>query len=137
MSHITKAKSKIKNLTLLKQALKDLGMNFEEATEENQLSVKAWNKEKETENIIMSIDTGCSYNAGVVYNTEEETYEFVADWWGIETYTEVTQEDFINKITQKYAYNNIMEKVKEKGYQLVNEEVDDKNQIRVVVRKWQ
>ena len=30
-----------------------------------------------------------------------------------------------------------MDKIKDKGYQIVNEEVDNKQNIRIVLRKWQ
>ena len=137
MSHITKVKSKLKNLVMLKKTLKDLNMDFVEAKEELQLTVKAWNNKKIDKNILMEIKTGSSYNIGVTLNEKDNTYEFVADWWGVETYADVTQEELLNKITQKYAYNNVMDKIREKGYELVTEAVDEKKNIRVVVRKWQ
>jgi hypothetical protein len=137
MSHITKVKSKIDNLLLLKKTLQDLEIECIEASTDNSIKLKTWGKEKISDDIIMEIKTGSSYNAGVVLNKEDNTYEFVADWWGVETFTGVKQEDFIDKITQKYAYNNIMDKIKDKGYELVTEKVDEEKNIRIVLRKWQ
>jgi hypothetical protein len=137
MSHLTKIKSKIDNLVLLKQTLKDLNIQFNEADGSNVIKIKSWDKKIVDEKILLDIKTDCSYNVGVILNKKDNTYEFSADWWGIETYTGVKQEDFVNKIMQKYAYNNLMDKIRDKGYSLVTEEVDDKNNIRVVLRKWQ
>src|SRR5512145_1039311 len=101
MSHFTRVKTQIKDLVQLKQALHDLEFQFQEAEAGSSLVIKGW--EKQTESVQLEIKTGCSYSVGVVLN--EGNYEFVADWWGLETYTGVTQQDFLNKITQKYAYN--------------------------------
>ncbi|MCP4133335.1 MAG: DUF1257 domain-containing protein [bacterium] len=135
MSHFTKVKTQIKNLVMLKQALDDLNITCVEAEEGQTIEIKGWNKD--TTEVLMELKTGSSYSVGVIENQETGTYEFVADWWGIETYTEVTQEQFMNKITQRYAYNTVMDKIKAKGYDLVTEEVDEKEQLHVVLRKWE
>jgi hypothetical protein len=133
MSHFTKVKTKIKNLTQLKTTLDQLDYSYESSTEDVTMEIHGWNKDKT--DVLLKIKTGGSYDIGVVEN-QEGGYEFVADWWGVETTTGLTQEDFINKITQQYAYSTIIEKIKKKGYDLITEEVDDKQTIRLVVRKW-
>jgi hypothetical protein len=134
MSHLTKVKTKIKNYVILKQALSDLNIKYVESSENNELVVKGYNKEHEK--VQMLLKTGGPYDIGVVHNVAEDTYEFIADWWGVENYVEMTQEDYINKITQRYAYNNVMDKIKSKGYDVVNENTDEKENIRIVLRKW-
>jgi hypothetical protein len=137
MSHITKIKSKITNLNLLKKCLADLKIQYTEITKENKIEIKSWDKKSVASDIKLEIKTGSSYNVGVILNEKTETYEFVADWWGVESHSGIKTEDFINKISQKYAYNNVMDKIKDKGYQIVNEDVDDKQNIRIVLRKWE
>ena len=134
MSHFTRVKTKIKNLIRLKDILKVLDYSIVESSTENKITVKGWNKDQ-TE-VLVKIKTGGSYDIGIVRN-EEGFYEFVADWWGVETTTGLTQEDFLNKITQQYAYSTIKDKIKQKGYDLVTEEVDDKQNIRIVIRRWE
>lgn len=134
MSHFTKVKTKIKNFVRLKDILKKLNYSYEESTEDGTINIHGWNKE-ETE-ALLKIKTGGSYDIGVIQN-KEGFYEFIADWWGVETTTGLTQDDCINKITQQYAYTTIIEKIRKKGYDLVTEEVDDKQNIRLVVRKWE
>ena len=134
MSHFTKVKTKINNLNLLKQVLEDINIQFIESTAEQQISINCFNNEKI--DVQMELKTGGKYSVGVV-EAEDGTYEFVADWWGVEMYTELNEQQYTNKIIQKYAYNSVMDKVRAKGYDFVQEEVDDKNNIHVVLRKWE
>ncbi len=46
------------------------------------------------------------------------------------------QKDFINRLTQQYAYRKILKDAKAAGYTLVQEEVGEDNTIKLVVRKW-
>jgi hypothetical protein len=128
MSHITTIKSKITNLEVLKTSLKNLNFDIIENKNGETIKIKSWNKQTiDLENVVLEIKTGTPYNVGVIYNEQEKTYEFVSDWWGIETYTQLNEEKFINKITQRYAYDSVMSKLTEKGYNFIKEEVDDKN----------
>lgn len=131
MSHFTKVKTKIKNLEMLKQALQVIGLTFTEAEENEQVTVKGWeNNNLEAQ---MSIDPGCSY--GIAVNKVDDGYELNADWWAIETYTGKTQQEFLSTIEKQYAYETIMDKIKQQGYSVVTEE-ESKEQIRIVVRRW-
>ncbi len=135
MSHFTSVKTEIKNLIMLKQALKDLNLEYVEAEAGQHLKIKGWNKEEFE--CLLEIKTGGPYSVGIVQNKQTENYEFVADWWGVETYTELAQDQYMNRITQRYAYHTVMDKIKDKGYSLVNEEVDEDNNVRLVLRKWE
>ena len=44
--------------------------------------------------------------------------------------------DFINRLTQQYAYRKILKDTKAAGYNLVQEEVGEDKTIKLVVRKW-
>lgn len=46
------------------------------------------------------------------------------------------QPDFIRRVTQQYAYKKIIKDANAAGYQLVQEEVNEDNSIKLVVRKW-
>ncbi len=131
MSHFTKVKTKIKDLNMLKQALKALGLTFEEAENDQKVIVKGW--EKNNIEADMSINPGCSY--GIAVTKVNEEYELNADWWAIETYTGKTQQELLNKIEKQYAYETIMDKIKKQGYSVVTEE-ESKEQIKLVVRRW-
>ncbi len=44
--------------------------------------------------------------------------------------------DFLEKLTQRYAYHRVVDLAKKSGFHLVKEAVAD-NKIRLVLRKWQ
>ena len=87
---------------MLKQALKDLNIDFVEAKEGQQLSITCFNKEKK--DVLIELKTGGPQSAGIIFNEETETYEFVADWWGVENYTEMNEEQYVN-YTQYHIIN--------------------------------
>jgi hypothetical protein len=134
MSHIAKVDTKINDLISLKKALKSLNIQYAEAEEGKTLTLKGYGKNEEIQNCIMEIKTGSSYSIGI--RKKEKGYEIAADWWAIETFTGQKQEDLINKITRQYAYETIMDKVKQMGYSIVQEEQDAKETLRITVRRW-
>ena len=59
-----------------------------------------------------------------------ENYEIVADFWG----AKINRQEFVNSITQKYAYKTLMATIQEQG--LEKEEVLENGTVRVVVGQW-
>ncbi len=45
-------------------------------------------------------------------------------------------EQFTQKMTQSFVYNRVASELKNKGFQMVNEEVMDDQSIRIHVRRW-
>ena len=134
MSHISKIDTKITDLVCLKKALKNLNMDFIEATNNQTITLYGYGKDEIMENCIMEIKTGCKYSIGL--RKVEKGYEFVADWWAIETFTGQKQEDLLNKITRQYAYDNVLDKVRAQGYSVVDEKQDLQQNIKLTVRRW-
>jgi len=134
MSHISKIDTKIKSLTMLKKALETLDMKYVEAENDNKLTLQGYGKDEQIEECIFEIKTGSKYSIGI--RKVENNYEFVADWWAIETFTGLKQDEILNKITRQYAYETIIDKVKDMGYSVVQEEEDTKNNIHLTVRRW-
>ncbi len=134
MSHISKIDTTIKDLTILKKALKNINMEFIEAQNDQLITVHGYGKDELIENCIMEIKTGCKYSVGV--RKVDKNYEFVADWWAIETFTGLKQEDIINKITRQYAYENVLDKVKGMGYNVVEEKQDLQQNVKLTLRRW-
>lgn len=134
MSHISKIDTKIKDLVMLKKALEVLGMEYTEAQNNQTITLLGYEKDEIIKNCIFEIKTGSKYSIGI--RKVESNYEIVADWWAIETFTGQKQEDIINKITRQYAYETIIDKVKNMGYSVVQEEEDTKNNIHLTVRRW-
>lgn len=134
MSHISKIDTKIKDLKFLKKACESLKMECIEALENTTLTLCGYGKGEEIEGCIMEIKTGSKYSIGV--RKIGENYEFVADWWAIETFTEQKQEDLLNKITRQYAYETVLDKVRNMGYSVVDESQDLQQNLKLTVRRW-
>jgi hypothetical protein len=134
MSHISKIDTTIKDLRILKKALKNINMECIEAKNNQLITVLGYGKNELIENCIMEIKTGCKYSIGV--RKVDQNYELVADWWAIETFTGLKQEDILNKITRQYAYENVLEKVKDMGYNVVDEKQDLQQNVKLTLRRW-
>jgi hypothetical protein len=133
MSHFTTVKTKIRDQICLERALKDLGYSVTVA--EQGQSVRVLGYQGQTTDAVMSIKASKTYDIGVKLGADG-TYEFVADWWGVETTRGVTEEEFIKKLTQRYSYHKVMEEIKKKGFTLESEEQTDDQSIQVRVRTW-
>ena len=135
MSHISKIDTKIQDMIYLKKALHSLGMEYTEASEGLKLTVCGYGKNEDIEGCLMEIKTGSKYGIGI-RQTVDGKYEFVADWWAIETFTGQKQEQLMNKLTRQYAYETVMDKVRNMGYSVVQENEDAKQNVRITVRRW-
>lgn len=132
MSHFTAVKTKIKDLACLVRALKDLNYEFTEATEEQLVHVRGY--QGQTTDALLSIHASKTYDIGVKQTAEG--FEFVADWWGVETTRGVGEEEFIKKVTQRYSYHKVMDEIKKRGFTIESEETNEEEQIQVRVRTW-
>jgi hypothetical protein len=132
VSHFTSVKTKIKDLTCLKRALDDLAYTYEESSDEQLVTVRGY--QGETTEAVLSVRASKTYDIGVKL-TQDGTVEFVADWWGVESTRGVAEEEFINKLTQRYSYHKVMEEIRKKGYTL-EEEVSEDDTIQLRVRTW-
>ena len=130
MSHFTKVQTKIKDLVCLKKALKDLGYAFSEG--QQGVVVKGYMGQTETAEL--SIHASKKYDIGV--KVTSSGYEFVSDWWGVETTRGVEEKEFIQKLTQRYSYHKVMEEIRKKGYTIDTEEQKEDETIQIRVRTW-
>jgi hypothetical protein len=133
VSHFTSVKTKIRDLICLTRALKDLGYEYTEAEAEQLVKVRGY--QGQTTDAVLSIHASKTYDVGVKITTDG-TYEFVADWWGVETTRGVTEEEFIKKLTQRYSYHKVMEEIRKKGYTIDTEETQEDETIQLRVRTW-
>ncbi len=131
MSHFSTIKTQIQSLTLLKQALSDLGYEFTES----QSFVKVRGYQGLEVQAQLSIHVSKKYDVGVVVTNKG--IEFVADWWGVETTRGVTQEQFVQHVIQRYAYHAVKEKCEKMGFTLDVEEEKEDQAIYVRLAKWQ
>ena len=128
MSHFSTIKTQLKEAEPLIDALNNLGylVNQEEKL------VKGYQGRSISVDISMNLpgDT----NVGFKWDNNSKAYELVTDLdlWKFE----IPVERFISKVTQMYAYQTIISKTKEDGYQIVEEKNKNDGSIELVVTRW-
>ena len=127
MSHFSTIKTQLKEAAPLIKALNQLGyvINQEEKF------VKGY-KGKFTA-VDISMDLPGPTKLGFKWNNS--SYELVTDLdlWKFE----LPVERFISKVTQMYAYQTILSKTKEDGYQIVEQKNKNDGSIELVLTKWE
>lgn len=126
MSHFSRIRTQMAEKQYIIQALEDLGYPYED---KGDATVNGW--QGRTTNAEITVATPDKhYNIGFVKNGE--TYELVADWYEMRNFN---RNDFVNKLTQRYAYHTTRAKLEEQGFSLVNEESEKDGRIHLVVRR--
>jgi hypothetical protein len=124
MSHFSQIKTKMVDEKIVLQALEDLGMKYQQGDQQ----VMGFGGQKTQVDI--RIPLGMSYDVGL--RKRGGVYEIVADWIGVRGFT---QQEFTQRLTQRYAYHATRDKLEEQGFALVEEEVEETGQIRIVLRR--
>ena len=128
MSHFSTIKTQLKESEPLIKALNQLGytINREEKF------VKGYKGQFTAVDI--SMDLPQETKVGFKWDKNSNTYELVTDLdlWKFE----IPVERFISKVTQMYAYQTIISKTKEDGYQIVEQKNKNDGSIELVVTKW-
>ena len=128
MSHFSTIKTQLKDSEPLIKALNSLGyiINQEEKF------IKGYKGKFTAVDISMNLpgDT----KVGFKWDNNSNAYELVTDLdlWKFE----LPVERFISKITQMYAYETIISKTKEDGYQIVEQKNQNDGSIELVLTKW-
>jgi len=128
MSHFSTIKTQLKEAEPLIKALNKLGyiINQEEKL------IKGYRGRFTAVDISMNLpgDT----KVGFKWDNNSSTYELVTDLdlWKFE----LPVERFISKVTQMYAYQTIISKTKEDGYQIVEQKNQNDGSIELVLTKW-
>jgi len=129
MSHFSTIKTQLKDSEPLIKALNNLGyiINQEEKF------VKGYKGKFTAVDISMNLpgDT----QVGFKWDNSSNAYELVTDLdlWKFE----IPVERFISKVTQMYAYETIISKTKEDGYQIVEQKNKNDGSIELVLTKWE
>ena len=98
MSHFVRIQTKIREREHLVQALKDLHCQFREG---ERLVVGGFGTNTETAQVV--VNTGSKYDIGFRRTAQE--FEVVADWWGVELYSQLRKDSFVQRVSQRYSYN--------------------------------
>lgn len=126
MSHFSQIKTQIRNLTSLETALSDLGIDWKAGPKE----VRGYQGQTRPAQVVIEQDNG--YDLGFTWNGQE--YEFVADlqFWQ----QAVPVENFLSKITQRYAYHTVVNETAKQGFQVSEQQNHQDGSIRLVLQRW-
>ena len=125
MSHFTKIKTRLVKKDFVVKALTDLGFQ----AQEGQVKIRGWNGQQ-TPVDIMAPTKNPGYDIG--FQKAEGTYDLVADWYGIH---DIQPESLLKQIQQRYAYHAVMDNMRDKGFEVVEEENEEDNTIHLTVRR--
>lgn len=111
MSHFTSIVTKLYDKSTLEKSLKDLNVPLTVALPNELIEVRGHRGEKTQAEFMIKQDNG--YDFGFVKNGE--TYELVADmqFWQQSVPIEV----FLDRLTQRYSLNTILDHATEKGFE--------------------
>ena len=128
MSHFSTIKTQLKVAEPLIKALNKLGffINQEEKF------IKGYKGKFTAVDISMNLPGNTK--VGFKLDNNSNTYELVTDLdlWKFE----LPVERFISKVTQMYAYETIISKTKDDGYQIVEQKNQNDGSIELVLTKW-
>ncbi len=128
MSHFSTIKTQLKDAEPLIKALNNLGyiINQEEKF------VKGFRGKFTAVDISMNLPG--ETKVGFKWDNHSNVYELVTDLdlWKFD----LPVERFISKVTQMYAYETIISKTKEDGYQIVEQKNQNDGSIELVLTKW-
>jgi len=129
MSHFSTIKTQLKEALPLTEAISKLGYIINQ----EQKFIKGF--KGQFTDVDISMDLPGNTKAGFKWDNNSSSYELVTDLdlWKFE----IPVERFISKITQMYAYQTIISKTKEDGYQIVEEKNKNDGSIELVLTKWE
>ena len=128
MSHFSTIKTQLKDADPLIKALNNLGYTIYQ----EEKFVKGYKGKFTAVDISMNLPG--ETKVGFKWDNNSNSYELVTDLdlWKFE----LPVERFISKVTQMYAYQTIISKTKEDGYQIVEEKNTNDGSIELVLTKW-
>ena len=129
MSHFSTIKTQLKDAEQLIKALNNLGYQI---TQEEKF-IKGY-KGKFTA-VDISMNLSGETNVGFKWDNNSNSYELVTDLdlWK----HNIPVERFISKVSQMYAYQTIISKTEEDGYQIVEQKNKNDGSIELVLTKWE
>ena len=128
MSHFSTIKTQLKEAEPLFKALRNLGYSI---NQEEKL-IKGYRGKYTPVDISLSLPD--ETKVGFKWDNNSKAYELVTDLdlWKFE----IPVERFISKVTQMYAYQTIISKTQEDGYQIVEQKNKNDGSIELVLTKW-
>nr|BCG67656.1 conserved protein [Haptophyceae sp. NIES-3900] len=127
MSHFSKIKTSLRDLDTLKMTLSDL----EIAWQTNSQVIRGYNNQTHEAQLVIKQPNN-NYDVGFCWNGNE--FELVSDlqFWD----QKYSVESFLDKVSQRYAYNSIISESSRKGFQATEMTNQEDGSIRLVINRW-
>jgi hypothetical protein len=122
MSHFTRIRTKLTDIHTVRKALEDLGYAVQSGR------VRGYRGQEAQADLVIHIDSG--YDIG--FREEGSAVVMVADFWGLR----INREEFLDRVTQRYAYITVVEQARAQGWQMTTEENQEDGSIRLVLQRW-
>lgn len=126
MSHFQRLRTQLREQEHLVAALRDLHYQFRVG---EHLPVRGYAGSRESAEIV--VDTGTRYDIG--FRRQQQEYEILADWWGVERGSSLRQQTFLQQIQRQYAYNVIRDQVREQNLVVEEERALDNGDVVIVL----
>ncbi len=123
MSHISRLKTKIKDLETLEEALKSMGYEVK-----RNATLRGFNQAKKV-NLLVKMNIGYDIGFSLDRNTGEVALE--ADTWNLA----VDPEKFLKQVQQRYAQIYIKKEAEKRGFTVVEETKTKDGSIKLTLRK--
>ena len=128
MSHFSTVKTHLRKLQPLIQALKDLGY----LPQEGENLVRGYRGQ--TVKAELSVKMSQGGDIGFRWNESTRSYELVTD---LDLWKQpVPVERFLSKLTQRYAFNTVLETSSQEGFEVIEQKNNLDGSIELVVSRW-
>ena len=121
MSHVSTVKTAIKDLGILKQALKDLGLGFYEGQKITGQYLGSGQK------VDLVIDNKGDRNVGMTKDSDGN-FSFVGDFYAVKS----GKKNFTENIIQKYTVLKLRNELRKFGAQGISEMVQENGEVKLV-----
>ncbi len=122
MSHFTRVRTQLREIDTVKRALVDLGYDVMEGP------VRGYGTQVANADLVIKMDGG--YDIG--FRTDGGIVTMIADFWGLK----INRDEFLAKVSQRYAYLTILDQAAQQGWQVAGEEVQQDGSVRLVMQRW-
>ena len=128
MSHFSTVKTELRQLEPLVQALTDLGF----APDQGNRPVRGYRGQTVSADLAVTMDQGG--DLGFRWNAETGAYELVTD---LDLWKQtIPVERFLSKLTQRYAFNSVLQASNQEGFQVSEQRIAQDGSIELVVTRW-
>lgn len=122
-------KTRLVERDVLLKAIRDMGFFYRQSKEHGLIEIRGSGGRRTHVEITVRTREP-DYDIGL--RKTGDTYEVVADWWGIRS---ITRQEFVRRLTQRYAYYIVRAKIAAQGFSLMREEIEKGGEVHFVLDK--